>query len=103
MIERRSQASTVTDLVTISDSDWHEACRRFNAVQSLAQHPVRLGPRVEQVAKVFGSNERTVKRWLALYRRNPDIAALLPHLRPVLAARLLRLRAQQLVTKPENA
>ena len=42
MIERKLATGTVTDLVTISDTDWHQACRRFNAIQRLAEHPGRL-------------------------------------------------------------
>src|SRR5258708_24338389 len=38
VIERKLETGTVTDLVTISDSDWHQACRRFNAIQRLAEH-----------------------------------------------------------------
>jgi putative transposase len=78
MIERKLATGTVTDLVTISDSDWHQACRRFNAIQRLAEHPGRLGRRVKEIARMFGATERTVRRWLSVYRRNPDIVALLP-------------------------
>ena len=60
MIERKLVTGTVTDLVTISDSDWHQACRRFNAILRLAEHPGRLGCRVEEIAKVFGATDRTV-------------------------------------------
>jgi hypothetical protein len=42
MIERKLATGTVTDLVAISDTDWHQACRRFNAIQQLAEHPGRL-------------------------------------------------------------
>jgi hypothetical protein len=78
MIERKLETGTVTDLVTISDSDWHGACRRFNAIQRLAEHPGRLGRRVKEIAKVFGATDRTVRRWLSVYRSNPDTVALLP-------------------------
>jgi YhcG PDDEXK nuclease domain/Helix-turn-helix domain len=76
--ERKLKTGTVTDLVTISDTDWHQACRRFNAIQRLAEHPGRLGRRVKEIAKMFGATDRTVRRWLSVYRRNPDIVALLP-------------------------
>jgi transposase-like protein len=78
MIERKLATGTVTDLVTISDIDWHLACRRFNAIQRLAEHPGRLGRRVKEIARMFGATDRTVRRWLSVYRRNPDIVALLP-------------------------
>jgi len=78
MIERRLKTGTVTDLVTISDSDWHEACRRFNAVKALAEHQGRLGARVKEIAQLFGATDRTVRRWLSVYRKNPDIVALRP-------------------------
>ncbi len=78
MIERKLATGTVTDLVTNSDCDWHAACRRFNAIQRLAEHPGRLGRRVKEIAKTFGATDRTVRRWLSIYRSNPDIVALLP-------------------------
>src|SRR5271170_7885106 len=78
MIERKLATRIVTDLVTISDSDWHWACRRFNAIQRLAEHPGRLGRRAKEIAKMFGATDRTVRRWLSVYRSNPDIVALLP-------------------------
>jgi Homeodomain-like domain len=76
MIERKLATGKVTDLVTISDTDWHQACRRFNAIQRLAEHPGRLGRRVREIAKMFGATDRTVRRWLSVYRRNPDITRL---------------------------
>ena len=33
MIERKLATGTVTNLVTICDTDWHLACRRFNAIR----------------------------------------------------------------------
>ncbi|MDB6084648.1 MAG: hypothetical protein JWN43_2529 [Gammaproteobacteria bacterium] len=59
-------------------TDWHQACRRFNSIQKLAEHPGRLGRRVKAIARMFGATDRTVRRWLSVYRRNPDIIALLP-------------------------
>ena len=81
MIERKLEAGTVTDLVTISDTDWHQACRRCNAIQRLAEQPGRLGKRVKEIGKMFGATDRTVRRWLSVYRSNPDIVALLPRQR----------------------
>jgi putative transposase len=81
MIERKLETGTVTDLVTISDTDWHQACRRFNAIQRLAEQPGRLGKRVKEIGKMFGATDRTVRRWLSVYRSNPDIVALLPRQR----------------------
>src|SRR5882757_7702635 len=34
MIERKLKTGTVTDLVTISDTDWHQACRRCRVMTS---------------------------------------------------------------------
>src|SRR5450631_51788 len=77
-IERKLSKGTVTDLVTISDQDWHVACRRVNAIKSLAERPGRLARRVADIAKMFAVTERTVKRWLSVYRKDPDIVALVP-------------------------
>jgi transposase len=77
-VERKLSNSTVKDLVSISDADWHVACRRFNATQQLAKQPGRLQARVASLAKMFGVTDRTVRRWLSTYRKNPDIVALLP-------------------------
>jgi putative transposase len=79
LVERKRSNSTVKDLVSISDDEWRQiACRRFNATQRLSQHRGRLQARVESIAKMFGVTERTVRRWLSIYRKNPDIVALLP-------------------------
>jgi transposase-like protein len=78
LVERKLSNSTVSDLVSISDEDWHVACRRFNATQQLAKHRGRLQARVASIAEMFGVTDRTVRRWLAIYRKNPDILALLP-------------------------
>ena len=78
MIERKLATGTITDLVTISDSEWHQVCRRFNAIQRLAEHPGRLGRSAKEIASMFGASDRTGRRWLSVYRRNPDIVALLP-------------------------
>jgi hypothetical protein len=64
------------DLVSISDPDWHLACRRFNATQQLAKYRGRLQARIASIAKMFDVTDRTVRRWLAIYRKNPDIVAL---------------------------
>jgi putative transposase len=78
LVERKLSSSTVKDLVSISDADWHVACRRFNATQHLAKQPGRLQARVTSIARMFGVTDRTVRRWLSIYRKNPDIVALLP-------------------------
>ena len=78
LVEQKLSNSTVKDLVSISDHEWQIACRRFNATQRLSQHHGRLQARVDSIAKMFGVTERTVRRWLSIYRRNPDIVALLP-------------------------
>ncbi len=77
-IERKLSTGTVTDLVTISDQDWHIACRRFNAIKALEERPGRLARRISDIAKMFAVTERTVKRWLSVYRKDPDIVALVP-------------------------
>jgi putative transposase len=78
LVEQKLSNSTVKDLVSISDNEWQVACRRFNATQRLSQHRGRLQARVDSIAKMFGVTERTVRRWLSIYRKNPDIVALLP-------------------------
>jgi Helix-turn-helix domain len=81
LVEKKLSNSTVKDLVSISDDEWQIACRRFNATQRLSQHRGRLQARVDSIAKMFGVTERTVRRWLSIYRKNPDIVALLPRSR----------------------
>jgi hypothetical protein len=39
LVERKLSNSTVSDLVSISDDDWHVACRRFNATLSPVVFP----------------------------------------------------------------
>src|SRR5271168_3579653 len=78
LVEQKLSNSTVKDLVLIIDDEWQTACRRFNATQRLSQHRGRLQARVDAIAKMFDVTERTVRRWLSIYRKNPDIVALLP-------------------------
>jgi hypothetical protein len=78
LLEQKLSNSTVKDLVSISDDEWQIACRRFNATQRLSQRRGRLQARVDSIAKMFGVTERTVRRWLSIYRKNPDIVARLP-------------------------
>jgi hypothetical protein len=59
MIERKLATGTITDLVTISDSEWHQVCRCFNAIQRLAEHPGRLGRSAKEIASMFGASDRT--------------------------------------------
>jgi putative transposase len=104
MIERKQQSGTVTDLVTISDGDWREACRRFNAIQGLAERHGKLGGRVKEIAKMFGATDRTVRRWLSVYRSNPDIVALLPRPKgPRLGNRRLKPDSEQILTEVVDA
>jgi len=78
LVERKPTNSTVSELVSISDDDWHVACRRFNATLQLPQHCGGLRTRVTSIAKMFGVTARMVRRWLSIYRKNPVIVALLP-------------------------
>jgi hypothetical protein len=43
-IERQLETGTVTDLLAITEDDWHDACRRSNAVKALAELSGRQGP-----------------------------------------------------------
>jgi hypothetical protein len=38
LVEPKLGNSTVKDLVSITDEDWHVACRRFNATLQLAKY-----------------------------------------------------------------
>jgi hypothetical protein len=67
LIERKLSNSIVKDLVSISDDDWHVACRRFNATQQLAKYRGRLQARVASIARRLGVTDRTVRRWPAIY------------------------------------
>jgi hypothetical protein len=71
LVEQKLSNSTVKDLVSISDDEWQIACRRFNATQRLSQYRGRLQARVDSIAKMFGVTERTVRRWLSIYRKKP--------------------------------
>jgi hypothetical protein len=64
-IERTLGNGSVTDLVSISDRDWQEACWRYNAAKALAEQPGRLGRRINEVAKAPGIADRTVRRFIA--------------------------------------
>jgi putative transposase len=77
-VERDQQRGTVTDLVYISRDDWLTARWRFNGVKSLVDEPGLIGPRLKRLANLFGVSERSIRRWMGAYRKDPDIFALLP-------------------------
>ena len=76
-VEANQKRASAADLVGIREKRWAKARLRFESVRSLAEgtEPLELG--AERLATSFAVSERTVRRWVRAYRRNPDVAALI--------------------------
>ena len=70
-IERQQPRGTVTDLLHVTDAHWSQGHYRFLCIQHLDK---QLGRRLQV-------SSRTVERWLRIYRKNPDVMALMPRAR----------------------
>ena len=98
-IEYRQKHGTVTDLVHITENDWINARWRFGIVARLAEASGPIGPEVRRLSNLCGVTERTLRRWMRAYRKNPDVMALLPRRRgPSLGHRRLPPESARLVS-----
>ena len=70
-IERQQPRATVTDLLHVTDAHWSQGHYRFLCIQHLDK---QLGRRLQV-------SSRTVERWLRIYRKDPDVMALMPRAR----------------------
>jgi putative transposase len=70
-IERQQPRGTVTDLLHVTDAHWSQGHYGFLCIQHLDK---QLGRRLQV-------SSRTVERWLRIYRKNPDVMALMPRAR----------------------
>ena len=70
-IERQQPRGTVTDLLHVTDAHWSQGHYRFLCIQHLDK---QLGRRLQV-------SSRTVERWLRIYRKNPDVMALMSRAR----------------------
>ncbi len=103
-IEQKQRRGSVTDLVQIPDRAWDTAQWRLAGVRRLITEPGPLAPRIKRLANLYRVSERTVRRWMRLYRRDPDIVGLLPKPKgPSLGHRRLNPDAERLVTEGIDA
>jgi putative transposase len=103
-IEQRQRRGAVTDIVKISDKEWHTANWRLGGVKQLVEEPVPLMPRLKRLANLLGVSPRTMRRWVRAYRRDPDILGLLPKPKgPRLGHRRLTAEAERLIREVIDA
>src|SRR5450759_1725080 len=97
-IEQMQERSSVTDLLFVSDDDWSSAQWHAGAMKMLDEKPGPMAPRIKRLAAMFDVTPRTVRRWLTIYRNNPDPISLLPRPRgPRLGERRLPIAVEQVV------
>jgi Helix-turn-helix domain len=97
-VERMQERGSVTDLLFISKNAWTSARWHAGGMKTLDEQKGPLAPRIQRMANLFGVTPRTVRRWLSLYRRNPDPISLLPKRRgPQLGNRRLSIAVERLV------
>jgi len=72
-IEFKQKHGVVTDLVQIPEGAWSTARWRFNGVRDLVEQAGPIGPEVKRLANLYGVSERTLRRWMMAYRKNPDV------------------------------
>ena len=77
-VEQQQERSSVTDLLFISNATWQRAQWHVRGLRELDKAPGPLKLRLERTAKMFGVTPRTVRRWLHVYRQNPDVVTLIP-------------------------
>lgn len=98
-IETRQKRGTVIDLVNIPKATWTLAQLRFRAIRDLIEGNSALEPGINRLSSQFRVNERTVRRWIRAYRKNPEVTALLPHPRgPRPGLRRLPAESERLLT-----
>ena len=103
-IEQMQERSSVTDLMFVSDDDWLSAQWHAGGVEMLDKKPGPIGPRIENLANMFEVTPRTVRRWLTLYRKNPNPVSLLPrHRGPRLGHRRLAIAIEQIIAAAIDA
>jgi hypothetical protein len=67
-------------------------------MKTLDEQKGPLAPQIKRMANLFGATPRTVRRWLTLYRRNPDPISLLHKRRgPQLGHRRLPIAVERVV------
>lgn len=97
-VERMQERGSITDLLFISKNAWTSARWHAGGMKTLDEHKGPLGPRINRMANLFGVTPRTLRRWLTLYRRNPDPISLLPKPRgPQLGHRRLSIAVERVV------
>ena len=80
-IERQQRRGTVADVLHICDKVWKKGHYRFICIEHLAKQEGPLTRRIEQLGLRLDVSSRTIERWLRIYRKNPDIMALMPKAR----------------------
>jgi hypothetical protein len=90
------ERGSITDLVFISKNAWTAARWHAGGMKTLDEQKGALAPHIKRMANLFGVTPRTVRRWLTLYRRNPDPISLLPKRRgPQLGHRRLSIAVER--------
>jgi putative transposase len=86
------------DLGTVADEDWAEAQRRFEAIKSLLNDPVRTRHQAEATAQNAGVHVSTIYEWIRLFEDSGHLTSLIPQRRGrKLGSRLLSSAVERII------
>ena len=102
-IEFKQRRGSVTDLVHISEHDWAVASWRAKGVARLIESRGPIGGEVKRLANLYRVSERTLRRWIASYRKDPDVIHLPRRKGPKVGHRRLSLETERLLTEVIDA
>ncbi len=80
-IERQQARGTIIDVLQVPEDRWLDGRYRFVCIEDLAEQTGPLGERIETLSRWLHVTPRTIQRWLRIYRKNPDVMALVPRAR----------------------
>ena len=77
-IERQQARWSIVDVLQVPEKQWLNGRYRFLCIEDLAQQAGPIGERIGWLSRLLGVSPRTSQRWLRIYRKNPDVMALVP-------------------------
>ncbi len=80
-IQRQQARGTIVDVMQVPEKLWLAGRYRFLWMEELAQQTGPIGERIDWLSRLLRVTPRTVQRWLRIYRKNPDVMALVPRAR----------------------
>ena len=80
-IERQQARGSIVDVLQVPEKQWLNGRYRFLCIEDLAQQAGPICERIGWLSRLLGVSPRTIQRWLRIYRKNPDVMALVPRAR----------------------